>query len=135
MVNIFIDAHLLMMYNDKSIVAILKTTIDNGETTKGNNSTMSNENPNSYNGWSNYETWCVNLWIDNEEGSQSFWRERAQDACQNATADYNWETDKQAAIRQLADELKDQIENDANDLVGNAGMFTDLLNSAIGSVD
>ena len=23
----------------------------------------------SYNGWSNYETWLVNLWIDNEPGT------------------------------------------------------------------
>ena len=23
----------------------------------------------SYNGWTNYETWAVKLWMDNEEGS------------------------------------------------------------------
>jgi hypothetical protein len=23
----------------------------------------------TYNGWSNYETWCVNLWLTNEEVS------------------------------------------------------------------
>ena len=25
-----------------------------------------------YNGWTNYETWLVNLWMDNEQGSQEF---------------------------------------------------------------
>lgn len=40
-----------------------------------------------YNGWTNYETWCVNLWIDNEEASQDFWHraaERAKDVYQLA---------------------------------------------------
>ena len=23
----------------------------------------------TYNGWQNYETWCVNLWLTNEPGS------------------------------------------------------------------
>jgi len=31
-----------------------------------------------YNGWFNYETWAVNLWMDNEEGSQSYWRDLAR---------------------------------------------------------
>lgn len=30
----------------------------------------------AYNGWSNYETWNVKLWIDNEEGSYDYWREQ-----------------------------------------------------------
>ncbi len=36
-----------------------------------------------YNGWTNYETWNVNLWIDNEYGSykrkQSFLRAHSED--------------------------------------------------------
>jgi hypothetical protein len=30
-------------------------------------------------GWSNHETWQVNLWIANEEPSYRFWRERARE--------------------------------------------------------
>ncbi len=26
-----------------------------------------------YNGWSNYETWNVKLWMDNDEGSYNYW--------------------------------------------------------------
>jgi hypothetical protein len=28
------------------------------------------EKDTTYNGWANYETWAVALWIDNEEGTQ-----------------------------------------------------------------
>jgi len=31
-----------------------------------------------YNGWTNYETWCVHLWLSNEEGSYRYWREEAR---------------------------------------------------------
>ena len=34
----------------------------------------------TYNGWTNYETWCVALWIDNEEPTQRYWHEQAQQA-------------------------------------------------------
>ena len=30
--------------------------------------------PQRYNGWRNYETWLVGLWIDNDEGSYRKWR-------------------------------------------------------------
>ena len=28
-----------------------------------------------YNGWTNWETWLVRLWMTNDEGSYYFWRE------------------------------------------------------------
>ena len=37
-----------------------------------------------YNGWHNYETWLVKLWIDNEEGSYNYWREVAQECWNEA---------------------------------------------------
>ena len=30
-----------------------------------------------YNGWYNWETWSVNLWMDNDQGSHEMWREIA----------------------------------------------------------
>jgi hypothetical protein len=31
-----------------------------------------------YNGWANYETWAVKLWMDNDPGEYEHWRETAQ---------------------------------------------------------
>lgn len=33
------------------------------------------EDEDTYNGWANYETWNVALWLGNDEGSYSFARE------------------------------------------------------------
>lgn len=32
----------------------------------------------TYNGWPNYETWNVMLWMDNEEGAYTYYRERVR---------------------------------------------------------
>jgi hypothetical protein len=80
----------------------------------------------TYNGWTNYETWCVNLWIDNEQGTQEEWAENARECLKDA------DFDKDAALSNLADMLKDTIEDNAPIL---DGVFSDLLRAALGSVD
>ena len=72
----------------------------------------------NYQGWANYGTWCVNLWLTNEEGSNNWLKGLANSS----------ETDHQK-VRQL----KETIEQ-LNPL-GDAGLFSDLLNAAIGEVD
>jgi hypothetical protein len=71
----------------------------------------------NYNGWTNYETWLVSLWLDNEEGSY------------NAVRDMARENDN---ARDLADALKSMHEEAMPETTG---VFADLLNAAMSEVN
>jgi hypothetical protein len=81
-------------------------------------------NHQEHNGWYNYETWVVNLWMDNERGSHDYWRERAREALD--------ETQPERAKCVLADELKEQHEEALPELEGFAA---DLLNASMSEVN
>ncbi len=83
-------------------------------------------NEKGYNGWSNYETWNVKLWIDNEEVSYEHWRERAEECRDDADGDLD------AARQSLADELESHYDEFAPTT---RGVYADLLNHALGRVD
>jgi hypothetical protein len=85
-----------------------------------------------YNGWTNYETWNVNLWMDNDQGSYEYWRERAQDIYDNAEADKTFTREEEAA-GQLADELR--AHHDENMPEIGPSCYSDLLGSALGEVN
>lgn len=88
-----------------------------------------------YNGWTNYETWAVKLWIDNEEFTQRYWEKSAKKAWREADATENW-TRTESAIFTLADQLKDEITDpDACELLGQSNLYTDLLNAALSEVN
>lgn len=73
----------------------------------------------TYNGWKNYETWCVALWIDNEPGEYLFWRDRAKATLSEL---------------ELADELKSHHEDAIHDMKL-YGFAADLMNAALSEVD
>ena len=94
---------------------------------------MANE---KYNGWTNWETWCVNLWLDNSEGDQEYLRDMARQAIEDSEDP----DDKDAADRDARDTLADRIEayvtEAYEELVGNrCDMFTDLLTGSLNTVD
>ena len=88
-----------------------------------------------YNGWTNYETWCVKLWIDNDQGEHEHWREQARDAWANAQEDraYPGQSCSDCARNDLAGRLKDAWGDMAPDL--GATVWADLLGSALSEVD
>jgi hypothetical protein len=91
-----------------------------------------------YNGWTNYETWNVALWLNNEEGSYRHWTAEAQDCYDNAKADNTFTRDERATI-DLTDALKDSLENDKNDMLEASGqtasMWADLVGAALSEVN
>jgi len=80
----------------------------------------------SYNGWSNRETWCVNLWLSNDEITESYISERALDCLNDA------EGDKEDAAVALAREIEAFLDENMPDV---SGVYADLLSSALADVD
>ena len=93
-------------------------------------------NDNKYNGWTNYETWNVKLWPDNNEGSYTAWNMEAKERLENAIPEYpELSTVRQQAIIDLAGMLKEYHEEKADHLVTITGVFADLISAALSSVD
>lgn len=74
-----------------------------------------------YNGWTNYQTWNVALWLDNDPYSES----TARTICRQAP------TGKPSEAGRL---LRDWID-DLNPLTGQTSMFSDILSHALHNVD
>ncbi len=92
----------------------------------------------TYNGWTNYETWNVKLWMDNEEGSYRHCQRMAETAWEDAEADQTFTRLERAQI-DLADALKDEYEEAMHDWLDESGksgtVWADLLGAALSEVD
>ena len=84
-----------------------------------------------YNGWTNYETWNLALWIGNEQGDSEYWNERAMEVYRDAEAERSFTKAERAALN-LADELKNQIEENQPVVTG---FYADVLSAAISEVN
>ena len=90
------------------------------------------ESDSSYNGWKNYETWVVNLWLTNDEDTYNRCRSLAQQCIEEAVADAVLSR-KERACYQLSNELKEMLE-DGNPLASAASVYSDLLNASFSEV-
>jgi hypothetical protein len=94
----------------------------------------------TYNGWTNYETWAVNLWMGNDQGSYSYYNELAESTWKAARArPSTLMTRKECAARDLSDLLKDEFEEGKDNLLEQAkltsSVWADLLGAALSEVD
>lgn len=89
-----------------------------------------------YQGWTNYETWAVNLWMDNNEGSYNYVREQAREAIAEAKSDRTeYLTVREQATYALAETLKGDHEEGNPLAEDGASVYTDLLNAALSEVN
>ena len=75
-----------------------------------------------YQGWSNYETWAVALWLDNDRASYECWRGTAREL-----------KDHTDGVGELAELLREGVTEAELEL--GANLYADLLNSAFAAVD
>lgn len=73
----------------------------------------------TYNGWTNYETWVVKLWLDNEQSSYNFWREET----------------KKSSVYDLSKTLQRLHEVDCETTFDTISFKNDLLNGALSEVN
>ena len=89
---------------------------------------------NGYNGWDNYPTWNIALWINNDEGLQELVLERAADMFSESRFNlaYPGQSRKQAAAYELGEWLKEYYQEELPQLTGPLG---DILGWALRCVN
>lgn len=91
-----------------------------------------------YNGWTNYETWNVKLWLDNEEYLQDWQEEITQESRKIENRFFNRLTNSYRDVKfELADMVKEYVTDPDNGLIPDLGatMASDLLGSALDNVN
>lgn len=81
---------------------------------------------NNYNGWSNYETWNLSLWIDNDRN----WYREVNDKASALVCDV---LTKDEQIENLRKFIMDLVDEDAPTM--DPSFFTDVMNASIREVN
>lgn len=83
-----------------------------------------------FNGYTNYATWNIMLWIGNDYDMTIHWEEKADDALDALDE----KTNIQVAVWNLADELQDELTDEALDALESGWMY-DILSNAMYEVN
>lgn len=76
-------------------------------------------NKKEYNGWTNYETWLLALWLDNDAGTQ--------ERCYEIVDQHGNTLQGEEVLREMIDEN--------NPLIDTATFYSDLINAALSEVN
>lgn len=95
-----------------------------------------------YNGWKNYPTWAVNLWLSNDEGLYAWTLEAVEDEYKDASNCLNvrdgiWTLDEARRFN-TADRLREMVEelpHMSDETFPTSGIPADLYGWALGQVD
>jgi hypothetical protein len=90
-----------------------------------------------YNGWSNYETWLVNLSLTNDEGTAEFWNRQARLAVEFADHPRRLRIEGESVKDVIRGILATQLQNalEQSELLSTRDVYADLLTAALGRVD
>lgn len=88
----------------------------------------------TYNGWSNYPTWCVNLWLSNDEPLYREAIERTECVLDDEHPSMSYWTVEESLRYGVADMLKTRVTDELAPDLG-ASFAADLLGYALDQVD
>lgn len=92
------------------------------------------EKEGTYNGYTNYETWAVALWMDNDQGSYAHYRGLAREAQLENDFQNQSDCQRQAITIEIAARLRKEFE-EASPVASDATVFADLMNAALSEVN
>ena len=92
----------------------------------------------SYQGWENYETWRVHHWLTSDEITYKHWAQRKDTISrQVSTGEIHkgYLNAEEAVINILADEIKDALYEQFDDILPEAGLVSEIAKHALTQVD
>lgn len=95
-------------------------------------------NDTKYNGWKNYPTWNVKLWLENSPETQAFvirLYKNAQKSVIPTLEEKEYFSRQEWTRFEFRDALENALYTQAHQELSEASMFTDLLRWSLGEVD